>query len=187
MSHSCEGVDPTMNHYKFMSPLERRKDDENANWFPVLRSPRTPENTTLVEEPEDFPSNMLSSRLFMIHNPSTRRQNNISNTSSWQELIDPFLKIRKTDVEPGGDDTAFIETTIELNDNLARTMVIDLLEFANVALSLVSTATKKSGMFRGCKRSSSSGTRACKIISKRFHSSGPLKDRTLWRRNEISS
>jgi len=73
----------------------------------------------LVEEPQDFSSNMFSSCLLMIHNPSTRRQNNIPNTSSWQKLIDPFLKIRKTDIESGGDDAAFIETTVELNDNLA--------------------------------------------------------------------
>jgi len=44
-------------------------------------------------------------------------------------LIDPFLKIGKKDIDLGKDDAAFIEITIELNNNL----VIDLIEFANVA------------------------------------------------------
>jgi len=104
------------NHYKFVSPLETRKYDENANQFSRCK---IYSNTTLVEESKDFPSNMFSSCFLMIHNPSTRRQNNVPDTSSWQKLIDPLLEIRKTDVEPGGDDAAFIQTTVELNDNLA--------------------------------------------------------------------
>jgi hypothetical protein len=69
----------------------------------------------------------------MIHNPSTRRQNHIPNASRRQELVDPFLQVGKTDVESGGDDAAFIQTAVELDDNFTGTMVIDFLEFANVA------------------------------------------------------
>ena len=75
---------------------------------------------------------MLSPCLLMIHDPSTRGQNNITNASSWQKLVDPFLQIGKTNVESRGDDTAFIQTAVELDDNLARTMVVDFLEFADV-------------------------------------------------------
>jgi hypothetical protein len=69
----------------------------------------------------------------MIHNPSTGGKNNISNTSSRQKLIDPFLQIGKTNIETRRDDTAFVETTVKLNDNLARAVIINFLEFSNVA------------------------------------------------------
>ena len=79
----------------------------------------------------------------MVHNPSTRRQNNIPNTSSWQELIDPFLQVGKADVESRGDDTALIETAVELDDDFSRTMVINFLEFANVAWTPISSVLQK--------------------------------------------
>src|SRR5437773_4279762 len=64
----------------------------------------------LVEKPKNFPSNMFSSSFFMIHNSSTRSENNISNTSSRQKLIDPFFQIRKTNIESRGNNTAFVKT-----------------------------------------------------------------------------
>jgi hypothetical protein len=69
----------------------------------------------------------------MIHNPSTRRQNYIPNASRRQELIDPFLQVGKSDVETWRDDATFVQTTVELDDDFTGTMVIDFLEFADVA------------------------------------------------------
>jgi hypothetical protein len=88
---------------------------------------------SLIEEPKDFSSNMLPSRLFMIHNASTCSKNDISNASSRQQLIHPLLQIRKTNVESWGDDTTFVESAVELDDDLSRSVVIDFLKFANVA------------------------------------------------------
>jgi hypothetical protein len=36
------------------------------------------------------------------------------------------------DVEPGGDDTSLVQSTVELDDNFASSVVIDDLEFTNV-------------------------------------------------------
>jgi hypothetical protein len=36
------------------------------------------------------------------------------------------------DVESGGDDTSLVQSTVELDDNLAASVVIDDLEFTNV-------------------------------------------------------
>jgi len=91
----------------------------------------------LIEKPKDLSSNMFSSCLFVIHDSSTRRQNNISNTSSRQELIDPFLQFVETDVESGGDDAALVQSPIKLNDNLSGTMVINFFEFTNVTYSVL--------------------------------------------------
>jgi hypothetical protein len=36
------------------------------------------------------------------------------------------------DVEPGGDDTSLVQSTVELDNNLSSSVVIDDLEFTNV-------------------------------------------------------
>jgi len=72
----------------------------------------------------------------MIHNPSTRCQNDIPNASRRQELVDPFLQVGKTDVESWRYYATFVQTTIELDDDFTGTMVIDFLEFANIAVFL---------------------------------------------------
>jgi hypothetical protein len=87
----------------------------------------------LVKKSEDLSCNMFSSSLLMIHNSSARSQHNISDASRGQELINPLLQIRKSDVEARGNDSTFIQTSIQLNDDLAGAVVIDFLKFANVA------------------------------------------------------
>lgn len=79
----------------------------------------------------------------MIHNASTRSKDDISNASSRQQLIHPLLQIGKTNVESRGDDTTFVESAVELDDNLSRSMVIDFLKFANVAYTIVRNVQKK--------------------------------------------
>ena len=57
-------------------------------------------------------------------------------------MVDPFLQFRETDVESGGDDAALVKSAIELNDNLSRSMVVDFLEFSNIACTVISTHAK---------------------------------------------
>ena len=72
----------------------------------------------------------------MIHNSSTGGKDNKTNTPGRQELIDPVLKLWETNIETRGDDTTFVQSTVELDNNLSRPVVIDLLEFANVTYKL---------------------------------------------------
>jgi len=44
------------------------------------------------------------------------------------------------DVEPRGDDTSLVQSTVELNDNFASSVVIDDLEFTNVAYTSVTNS-----------------------------------------------
>lgn len=37
------------------------------------------------------------------------------------------------DVEAGGDDTSLVKTSVELDDNLARAMVVDDLKFTDIS------------------------------------------------------
>lgn len=76
----------------------------------------------------------------MVHDTSGGGQDNVTELTSGQQLDNPLLEIGQTDVVAGGDDTSLVETAVQLNDNLARAVVVNLLELANVAYirSLVS-------------------------------------------------
>lgn len=43
----------------------------------------------------------------------------------------------KGDVEPGRDDTSLVQSSVELNDNLSTSVVIDALEFTNVSCKAI--------------------------------------------------
>ena len=60
----------------------------------------------------------------------------IPELSTWQQVVDPLLHLWKLDVESRADDTALVQATIELDDNLAGTVVVDDLELGNVAMLL---------------------------------------------------
>ena len=76
---------------------------------------------------------MLPPCLFVIHDSSRCGENNVAELTRRKELNDPLLEVSKLNVVPGRDDTSLVEATVELDDNLAVAMVIDFLEFANVA------------------------------------------------------
>jgi hypothetical protein len=99
---------------------------------------------SLVEKPNDLASNVLPSRLLVIHNTSTCRQDNVSELTRRQQLDNPLLEISESDIVARGDDASFVETTIELNDNFAAAVIVDLFEFTDVAYSRtnVSIASK---------------------------------------------
>ena len=69
----------------------------------------------------------------MIHNPSTGGKDNIAELTRWQQLNDPLLEVTKRNIIAGRDDTSLVETAVELYDDLAVAVIIDLFEFANVA------------------------------------------------------
>ena len=69
----------------------------------------------------------------MVHNTSTRRQDNISELSGWQQLDYPLLEITELDVVAGIDDASLVETAAELDDYLSAAVIVDFFEFANVA------------------------------------------------------
>jgi hypothetical protein len=63
---------------------------------------------SLVEEPNDLPSNMLPSRLFVVHNSGGCRENNVSELTRRQKLDDPLLHFGETDIVARRDDTGLI-------------------------------------------------------------------------------
>ena len=89
-----------------------------------------------VEESEDLTTDMVLSGLNVVHDTLVGGKDDIAELSGWQNLVNELLEILKLEVESWGDDTALVQSTIELNDDLASSGIIDDLEFIDVAVLL---------------------------------------------------
>jgi hypothetical protein len=104
----------------------------------------------LVEEAEDLAGDVLAAGLLVVHDTSRGGQDDIAELTGGQELGGPRLESAERDGVAGADDTALVQTegevskylkasrrqhepAVELDDDLAGAVVVDLLELANVA------------------------------------------------------
>jgi hypothetical protein len=69
----------------------------------------------------------------VVHDTGGGGQDDETELTGRKELDDPLLDIAELDVVAGGDDTGLVDAAVELDDNLAVAVVINLLELANVA------------------------------------------------------
>ena len=60
-------------------------------------------------------------------------QDHESKTTGREQQVDPFLNVDGPNVVTRADNTAFVESSIELDDDFARTVIVNNLEFTNVA------------------------------------------------------
>ena len=88
---------------------------------------------SLVEEAENLASDVLPPGLLVVHDTGGGGHDDIAELTGREQLDDPLLEIRQTHVVAGGDDTALVQAAVQLNDYLARTVVVDDLELADVA------------------------------------------------------
>lgn len=104
----------------------------------------------LVEETKDLASDVLSPGLLVVHDASRGGEDDETELTRGQELGDPLLHVAELDVVARADDAGLVETVkmsvvfgirtryeyipaVQLDDDLAVAVVIDLLELANVA------------------------------------------------------
>ena len=87
----------------------------------------------LVEETNNLSSDVLAAGLLVVHDAGRGGQDDIAELTGGQQLDDPVLEVGQADVVAGGDDTGLVEAAVQLDDDLAGAVVIDLLELANVA------------------------------------------------------
>ena len=60
-------------------------------------------------------------------------EDDLAEGTGGEEQVDPVLDLADLDVETGGDDAGLVEAPVELHDDLAGAVVVDELEFADVA------------------------------------------------------
>jgi hypothetical protein len=86
----------------------------------------------LVDETKDLTSNVLSSGLLVVHDTSRGGQDDVTKLSRGQQVGDPLLDVVDTDVESWRDDTNLVESAVELNNDLTRSVVVNVLEVTDV-------------------------------------------------------
>jgi len=91
---------------------------------------------SLVEHTKDLATSVLAASFLMVHDTSRGSQDDVTELTGRKQVGGPLFEIGKLDVETGGDNTALVDATNKLDNDLARTVVIDLLELANVTVLL---------------------------------------------------
>lgn len=89
--------------------------------------------TPLVEEAEELASNVLAASLLVVHDTSGGGQDDVAELTGGKELGSPLLEVTELDGVAGVDDTALVEAAVQLDDDLAGAVVVNLLELADVA------------------------------------------------------
>jgi hypothetical protein len=107
----------------------------------------------LVEEADDLARDVLAAGLLVVHDTGRGGEDDIAELTGREKLNNPLLELAETDVVAGGDDTALVHAAgivskptssetwvcgmyspaVELDNDLAAAVVVDLLELANVA------------------------------------------------------
>ena len=80
---------------------------------------------------------MLAASLLVVHDTGGGGQDDVTELTRRKELDDPLLDIAKLDVVAGRDDTGLVDAAVQLDDDLAVAVVVDLLELANVACKVL--------------------------------------------------
>jgi hypothetical protein len=88
--------------------------------------------SSLVEEAEELASNVLATSLLVVHDTSRGGQDDETKLTRRKELDGPVLKVTELNRVTGVDDTALVETAVELDNDLARAVVVNLLKFTDV-------------------------------------------------------
>ena len=92
-----------------------------------------------VEETENFTTDMLSSGLLVVHDTLVGSQNNKTELSRGEDLVNKVLEVLELEVETGRDNTALVKTSVELNNNFAISSIIDNFELVDVTVLLHDT------------------------------------------------
>ena len=79
---------------------------------------------------------MSSLGLFVVHDTVGGGEDNLSELSGGHELSQELIHVLHLKVESGGDDTALVESTVELDNDLTGSGIVDDLELVDVAVLL---------------------------------------------------
>ena len=95
----------------------------------------------LVKEAENLASDVLPPSLLVVHDASRGGEHDVTELTGGEQVDNPLLKVVELDVVAGRDDTALVQATVELDDDLAVAVVVNLFELANVACLLGSNVS----------------------------------------------
>ena len=89
-----------------------------------------------VEETEDLTTDVLLSGLDVVDDTLVGGQHDVAELSGWQDLVNELLEVLELEVESWGDDTALVKSTVEVDDDLAGSGIVNDLELVDVTVLL---------------------------------------------------
>lgn len=121
------GYTASLDYIPRPSPDDKRNQSKQQLFQFVFKT------TPLVEEAEELASNVLAASLLVVHDTSGGGQDDVAELTGGKELGSPLLEVTELDGVAGVDDTALVEAAVQLDDDLAGAVVVNLLELADVA------------------------------------------------------
>lgn len=94
------------------------------------------ETPSLVDETQNLTRDVLSLCFFVVHNTCRSGHDNVTKLSCWQQVVGPVVNVVDLDVESWLNDTTLVQSTVQLDDNLTGSVVIDKFKFTNVTVLL---------------------------------------------------
>jgi hypothetical protein len=88
------------------------------------------------EHSQNFPAGVLLTCLLVVKDAVRRRQHDIPELARWEQFGLPFFEITEGDVKARADCDALVQPPKQIQDNLSTAMVVNNLEFADVASRL---------------------------------------------------
>ena len=85
-----------------------------------------------VEVAEDLATDVLSLGFFVVHDTVGSGENDVSELSGGEDVVDELLEVLEFEVVSGGDDSALVQSSVQLNDDLSVSLVVNDLEFTDV-------------------------------------------------------
>ena len=88
----------------------------------------------LEEKTEDFPSEMFSPGLLVVHDAPGGGQDDEPELSAGEKVVGPLLYVVDGHIEPGRDDPALVESSGQIDHDLASSVIIHHLELPDVSV-----------------------------------------------------
>ena len=79
---------------------------------------------------------MLGTSLVVVHDALVGREDENTELTGGEDSVGEVLELSQGEIEAGGDDTALVQAAVQVDDDLASTLVIDDHEIINVAVLL---------------------------------------------------
>ena len=86
-----------------------------------------------VEEAEDLAARLLAARLLVVDDAGRRREHDVAELARREQVVDLLLDVCDLDVKARRHDAALVDAAAQVDDDLARAVVVDDLEVADVA------------------------------------------------------
>ncbi|CEI39399.1 unnamed protein product [Fusarium venenatum] len=103
----------------------------------------------VLEEANDLARDVLAAGLLVVHDTGGGGEDDVAELTGREQLDNPLLELGEADVVAGRDNSDLVETAVELNNDLAGSVIVDLFELANTIGIHHEKDSEKRGLSRG--------------------------------------